>query len=230
MRKLFVFALLVAGLASCNQQANHAATDYEKLYAHSMNIKDYSTAIVALQALLQKDSTNQSYLDTLPELYAAVKNFNACEYYTDLALQRDASSEKYLQLKALCYQQAGNFEGELDIYNKLYASTKKLPYLYQITAYLFSSGQVKEAKTNLDELDKLAVNATDSVDFMISESEKQKVPLRAALYNMRAYMSAQNRDLMGAKKYFEQALKEFPDFITARQNYIQLMQSAQGAR
>lgn len=228
MKKIAVFTLLVAFLGSCNQP--NTGTDYERLYAHSMNIKDYSTAIVALQALLQKDSTNQAYLDTLPELYAAVKNFNACEYYTDKALQRDGNSEKYLQLKALCLQQVGDFEGELDIYNKLYESTNKLPYLYQITAYLFSSGQVKEAKANLDELEKLSVNATDSVDFMISETEKQKVPLRAALFNMRAYMSAQNRDLMGAKKYFEMALKEFPDFVTARQNYIQLMQSAQGGR
>jgi tetratricopeptide (TPR) repeat protein len=195
-----------------------------------MNIKDYSTAIVALQALLQIDSNNQAYIDTLPELYAAVKNYSTCEYYTDKALQRYGNSEKFLQLKALCLQQAGNFEGELDIYYKLYASTKKLPYLYQITAYLFSSGQVKEAKTKLDELEKLSVNATDSVDFMISETEKQKVPLRAALFNMRAYVSAQNRDLKDAKKYFEMALNEFPDFITARQNYMQLMQSTQGGR
>jgi hypothetical protein len=47
---------------------------------------------------------------------------------------------------------------------------------------------------------------------------------------MRAYVSAQNRDLKDAKKYFEMALNEFPDFITARQNYMQLMQSTQGGR
>jgi hypothetical protein len=28
---------------------------------------------------------------------------------------------------------------------------------------------------------------------------------------------------MGAKKYFEMALKEYPEFVTARQNLMQLM-------
>jgi hypothetical protein len=58
---------------------------------------------------------------------------------------------------------------------------------------------------------------------MVSETAKQKVPIRAAVYNMKAYMVAQNRDLMGAKKYFEMALKEYPEFVTARQNLMQLM-------
>jgi len=108
----------------------------------------------------------------------------------------------------------------------LYKSTKKLPYLYQLTAYLFSSGQITKAQENLTELEKLAPAATDSVDFMISETEKQKVPLKAAIFNMKAYLSAQNNNLAGAKKYFELALKEYPDFFTARQNYMQLMQQA----
>jgi len=58
----------------------------------------------------------------------------------------------------------------------------------------------------------------------LSENEKQKVPLRAAVYNMKAYMQAQSRDLMGAKKYFEMALKEYPDFVMAKRNLQQLMQ------
>jgi hypothetical protein len=59
---------------------------------------------------------------------------------------------------------------------------------------------------------------------MISESEKQKVPLKAALLNMRAIMAAQkDRDMLSAKKYFEAAIREFPDFIVAKEFYKRLM-------
>jgi hypothetical protein len=59
---------------------------------------------------------------------------------------------------------------------------------------------------------------------MISETETQKVPLKAAVLNMKAYLQAQKRDLPGAKKYFEMALVEFPDFIMAKRNLMQLTQ------
>lgn len=220
MKRILIISLALV-FAACNQATKN--TNYEQLYLNSMAVKDYTTAISALQTLLLTDSTNKGYLDTLPELYAAVKNFAACEIYTDKALANNPTSEKFLQLKALCAQQEGRFEEELDVYNKLYAATNKLTYLYQITAYEFGSGQMESAVKKLTELEKLAANSKDSVDFMISETEKQTVPLKAAIYNMKAYIEAQNRNLNGAKKYFELALKEFPDFITARQNYMQLM-------
>jgi hypothetical protein len=43
---------------------------------------------------------------------------------------------------------------------------------------------------------------------------------------VKAYLAAQNNNLLGAKKNFELALKEYPDFITAQQNYMRLMQGA----
>jgi tetratricopeptide (TPR) repeat protein len=223
MKKLLFITALTAIFACNNAQKSF---NYNQLYLNSMAIKDYQTAIVALQSLLLTDSTNTAYLDSLPELYAAVKNFAASEYYTDKALLKDPQSEKFLQIKALCAQNNGDFEVELDVYNKLYASTNKLSYLYQITAYQFGSGLTESAISNLGKLESLMANSTDSVDFLISETEKQKVPLKAAVYNMKAYMEAQKRDLAGAKRYFEMALKEFPDFVTARQNYEQLTKGA----
>ena len=68
--------------------------------------------------------------------------------------------------------------------------------------------------------------STDSVDFMLSATEKQKVPVKAAVYHLKAYTLAQNRDLMGAKGYWEKALKEYPQFMAAREAYMQLMQGA----
>jgi tetratricopeptide (TPR) repeat protein len=223
IQKLFV-GLAITLLFACNNSNNTSAVDYEKLYLHSMEVKDYQTAIVAAQAILQADSTKQPYLDTLPELYASVRNYAATELYTDKVLSRRPNEEKFLQLKALCLQEAGKGMELLDFYNKLYASTGKITYLYQVATIQVAAGDNKGAAASVKTLEENMLNSKDSVDFMLSETEKQMVPLRAAVYNVKAYMSAQNKDLMGAKKNFELALKEFPDFIAAQQNYMRLIQ------
>ena len=222
MRKITFILLLLIVTAACNKSGSNKT--YQDLYTKSLQVKDYQTAITALQFLLLSDSTNKNYLDSLPELYASVLNYSAAEYYTDIALKTYPSNEKYLQVKALCLQQNGKIESILDIYNKLYASTQKITYLYQIATFQFSAQDMASVENTVKLLEEKMVNSTDSVDFLISETEKQKVPVRAAVYNMKAYMVAQKRDLADAKKYFEMAIKEYPQFVTARQNLQQLIE------
>jgi tetratricopeptide (TPR) repeat protein len=226
MRKLVLIITVMSIIVACKPSNNSNTSDYEKVLSKSYQIKDYHTAIAAIQMLLVQDSTQKQYLDSLPELYVAVRNMDAAEHYTDLALKDKPNNEKLMQLKALCLENKGDFEGTLDIMNKLYVSTKKLSYLYQLTAIQLQGGDLDNAKKGIKSLEDQMANSTDSVDFMLSETEKQKVPIRSAVYHLKAYTLAQNRDLMGAKDYWEKALKEYPQFMAAREAYMQLMQGA----
>lgn len=223
MYKKFLLAASVSFAFACNSGNQ---VNYEELFNHSLQVKDYHSAIFAAQCLLQKDSTQRAYLDSLPELYASVNNFAATEYYTDIALKAKPQDEKLLQLKALCLQEAGKGPELLDFYNKLFVATGKISYLYQVATIQLTAGDIKSAEATVKAVEEKMSNSKDSVDFMVSETEKQKVPIRAAVYNVKAYIAAQKNDLMGAKTNFELALKEFPDFITAQQNYMRLMQGA----
>ncbi len=220
MKKILIVLCLISSVIACkNNNSNTQATDnYKKLFNKSMDGKDYPTAIMACQMILINDSTQTLYADTLPELYAAINNIMACDIVTEAALKRNPKSERLLLIKALCAEQMGKVEEQMSLYNQLYAINKKPEYLYRITATHFGTGNFQAAENNLKELEQMAVNSHDSIDFMISETEKQKVPLKAALLNMRAIMSAQrDRDLPSAKKYFEAAIREFPDFIVAKE-------------
>jgi tetratricopeptide (TPR) repeat protein len=223
MYKKFLLAASVSFAFACN---SGNGVNYEELYKHSLQVKDYHSAIFAAQCILQKDSTQKAYLDSLPELYASVNNFGATEYYTDIVLKSRPEDEKLLQLKALCLQEAGKGPELLDFYNKLYAATGKITYLYQVATIQLTAGDIKSAEGTVKTVEEKMGTSKDSVDFMVSETEKQKVPIRAAVYNVKAYIAAQKNDLLGAKTNFELALKEFPDFITAQQNYMRLMQGA----
>ena len=224
MKKIIIAICVIVSLTSCNNKSSNAIESYKKLFDKSMNSKDFPTAIVAAQLILIDDSTEVLYADTLPELYAATNNIYACNDAATNALKRNPKSERYLLIKALCAEQLGNMEEQMSIYNQLYAINKKPEYLYRITAAHFGSANFQAVENNLKELDEMAKNSKDSIDFMISESEKQKVPLKAALLNMRAIMAAQkDRDMLSAKKYFEAAIREFPDFIVAKEFYKRLM-------
>jgi tetratricopeptide (TPR) repeat protein len=224
MKKIIIAICIFVSLTSCNNKSSNSIESYKKLFDKSMNSKDFPTAIVAAQLILIDDSTEVLYADTLPELYAATNNIYACNDAAENALKRNPKSERYLLIKALCAEQLGNMEEQMSIYNQLYAINKKPEYLYRITAAHFGSANFQAVENNLKELDEMAKTSKDSIDFMISESEKQKVPLKAALLNMRAIMAAQkDNDMLSAKKYFEAAIREFPDFIVAKEFYKRLM-------
>ncbi len=229
MIQRFLLAAMVLFTFSCKNNTS-TGVNYDELYKHSRDIKDYHTAIFAIQCLLQQDSTQKQYLDSLPELYAAVNNYGATDHYVDIALKDRPNDEKLLQIKAACLQEAGKGKELLDFYNKLYASTHKITYLYQVATIQLTAGDIPNAQATIKSIEENMGNSKDSVDFMVSETEKQKVPIKAAIYNVKAYVAAQNNDLLSAKKNFELALKEFPDFITAQQNYMRLMQGAQQGR
>lgn len=226
MKKTILAFCAIAALTSCNNKtgSNGNLDNYKKLFDKSMNSKDFNTAIVAAQLILTEDSSLTLYGDTLPELYAATNNIMACDDAVTTALKRNPKSERFLLLKALCAEQLGKVDEQMSLYNQLYAINKKPEYLYRITAAEFGTGNFKAVENNLKELDQLALTTKDSIDFMLSETEKQKVPLKAALLNMRAIMAAQkDRDMLSAKKYFEAAIREFPDFIVAKEYYKRLM-------
>ncbi len=191
MKKIIIALCVFVSLTSCNNKSSNSIESYKKLFDKSMNSKDFPTAIVAAQLILINDSNEVLYADTLPELYAATNNIYACNDAAANALKRNPKSERYLLIKALCAEQLGNMEEQMSIYNQLYAINKKPEYLYRITAAHFGSANFQAVENNLKELDEMAKNSKDSIDFMISESEKQKVPLKAALLNMRAIMAAQ---------------------------------------
>ena len=93
MRKLILTLSAASVLAACNNTSNNAATDkLTALYKKSYDLKDIPTAITAVQLLLQHDSTN-ALRDSLPSMYFAVQNINACLTTTNASLTRNADNE-----------------------------------------------------------------------------------------------------------------------------------------
>lgn len=214
-----VAALFFAACTGKTEQtAGNTNETYQKLFEKSMKMKDIHTAIYAAQMILLTDSTN-ILRDTLPELYGAVNNLEACMQATEDALTRHPKEEKYLNIKVLYLQQIGDMDGQFKILEQLYEQTKKPQYIAQIASLQLAGGQPKEAMKTIDFIiSEYKNNTKDSLDIFLDEVNKQKVPVLAAAYNMKGYVFMQRKDINNAKEMYFKALEIYPEFEMPKRN------------
>ena len=207
---------------SCNRgnkpESVNVNDNYQKLYEKSMKLKDLHTSIYAIQMILLTDSTN-ALRDSLPELYGAINNIEACMVTNEETLKRYPNDEKFLNIKVLYLQQLGDMDGQFILLEKLYQQTKKPQYIAQMASLQLAGGQAKEAMNTINFiLEEFKNNKTDSLDIFIDEQNKQKVPVLAAAYNMKGYVYMQRKDITNAKEMYFKALEIFPNFEMPKRN------------
>src|SRR5574343_687174 len=129
MKKLLALGAAAAVLVACNSSSN-STKNLEALYKKSYDLKDIPTAITAVQLLLQTDSTN-ALRDSLPGMYFAVQNIDACLTTTNESLKRNPDNEELNNLKLLCLEQKGEGDQALKLSEELYKKTGKLEYIYK---------------------------------------------------------------------------------------------------
>lgn len=220
-------------LTACNN-ADHTASNasiqkLEKLYKTSYNLKDIPTAITAVQLILTQDSTN-NLRDSLPSMYLAVQNIDACLTTTEAALKRHPENEEYNKYKMLCLEQIGKADELFALAKNLYDKTGKAEYIYKIASVQLVTGEFDAATKTINDMMEKYKNTKDSVDIFIDQSQSQRVPIIAACWNMKGYLYIQTQKYQQAGEAYQKAIQTFPDFVMARRNLQQLIQGAQQQR
>lgn len=220
---IYVIAISTMMVVSCQNKSTtetnaSSANPNKILYEKSMKLKDFHSAIFAIQTILLTDSTN-SLRDSLPELYGAVNNVEACMQTNEETLKRYPNEEKFLNIKVLCLQQIGDMDGQFMLLERLYTQTKKPQYIAQMASLQLAGGQSKEAMQTIDfMIGEFASNKKDSLDIFLDEVNKQKVPVLAAAYNMKGYVYMQRKDIKNAKEMYFKALEIYPEFEMPKRN------------
>jgi tetratricopeptide (TPR) repeat protein len=220
-------------LTACNNADKSASSasnqNLQKLYKTSYDLKDIPTAITAVQLILTHDSTN-ALRDSLPSMYLAMQNIDACLATTEDALKRHPQNEEYTKYKMLCLEQMGNADELFTLAKSLYNKTGKAEYIYKIASVQLVSGKFDEASKTINEMMEKYKNTKDSVDIFIDQSQSQRVPIIAACWNMKGYLYIQTQKYQQAGEAYQKAIQTFPDFVMARRNLQQLIQGAQQQR
>lgn len=226
MKNYLILATALFALAACNPKSNQPASEvnegssvstYKQLYEKSMKLKDLHTAITAIQLILLEDSTN-GLRDSLPELYGAVNNLQACMQTNEASMKRHPGEEKYKNIKVLCLQQMGDLDGQFALLKDLFETTNKPQYVAQIAAIQISTGNLKDARETVDMILEKYDKSNDSLEVFLDESNKQLVPVKAAAWNMKGYIYMQQKNIEKAKEAYFKALEIYPDFVMPKRN------------
>lgn len=233
--RLFLTTVAAAALTltACknadNPASNASIQKLQKLYKTSYDLKDIPTAITAVQLILTHDSTNV-LRDSLPSMYLAVQNIDACLTTTEDALKRHPESEEYAKYKMLCLEQVGKAEELFTLAKSLYDKTGKAEYVYKIASVQLVTGEFDAATKTINDMMEKYKNTKDSVDIFIDQAQSQRVPIVAACWNMKGYLYIQTQKYQQAGEAYQKAIQIFPDFVMARRNLQQLIQGAQQQR
>jgi len=205
-------------------------TELTKMYESFYEIEDYQSSIYTLQCILFLDSTKTEYYDSLVFHYAKAGNFKATEKMIAKSLEF-GKNIKVMEYSAIISSQKGEFETSIKKLDELFDLTKDYKYKVSVFSMKLESGDVKGSENMLAELEGLENLDSISIEQVISETETQTVPLKAAILLGKGQIEAfVNRDVKKSLQYIKKSLEIKPDFQNALALREKIIQATQGGR
>ncbi len=173
----------------------------------------------ALYQLIVFSDHPEVYKDSLANFYLRTGEFYSLIPLTDELLKAHPGEVKYLQMQAIAYENLGDIKKAIDLYEQLF---KKNPddvsAGFRLAWNQYKLKRIDEAYATLISLKDKKFPEKILVQMPAGKNRMQGVPLKAAYYNLLGLVSYDLHNLKVAAGYFEQALKEFPNFFSAKQN------------
>ncbi|MCS6819877.1 MAG: hypothetical protein RMJ53_02660 [Chitinophagales bacterium] len=187
-------------------------------YKNALKYFDLQAASVALYQAIALKPERTDLLDSLAYLYFTGERYGQVYLLGDEILKKDGKRNDIREMLAVSKQALNMPREALEDYEKLYASTKELQYLYQVASLQYQLKRYGECIASLDaiisnpEADKKQINIKNQ------DGGSQNVPMKAAAYNVKGICALEVNQIEAAKNNFNEALKIFPEFVLARNN------------
>ncbi len=224
MKKFIQTFVFIVGI-STYALSQTAMTDslkkhYLNVYRQSIAYNDARVAINALHGYVALDNGAQgfAYKDTLSILYFATKSYYPALLLSQEILKQQPDNVNALARSAECFQNLGDAKSAVTAFEQVCQKVKNPYYNYQLALVQYELKRIAECENNL----KIVVADSNSnriaVAFTLPNGAVQEVPANAAALNILGILQMDAKNLEMAKKYFEESLKKYPDFIGAQQN------------
>jgi tetratricopeptide (TPR) repeat protein len=201
---------------TANAQGNMA------VYAQALKFGDINTAIVALHYEMQANPSNTSLLDSLASLYFASGSYPQAIVVAKKVLETQPNNQKMLELVAIGYQTLGMAREALENYEKLYAKSREVFHLYQVSVLQYQMQRFGECAQSLQALVNDQRSREEKIVINVNQQMRQEVPIAAAALNVLGVLAMEQRENDRARQFFQQSLQVFPDFALAKGNLQQL--------
>jgi tetratricopeptide (TPR) repeat protein len=185
---------------------------------NALKYNDLQTAIAAMHSIIAIEGEDSVYRDSLAITYYNAKNYLSCHLVSKELVIKKPNNIQLLEINAVSLLNLKATKEAIDAYELLFAKTKSMLHGYHLANLQFSLKRLVEANISISKaISSIEIEST-SIEFPKDNNQNQKVPLKAAVYNLQGLISYNLKDEPLAKTSFEEALKIFPDFVVAKQN------------
>ena len=190
----------------------------KSVYKNALKNYDIEVAKNAVYRILELEGEQSTYLDTLAYIYFKQQNYLSCLQVSNKILKQKEKKD-ILEFKAVSLEKLNDIKSAIDVYEKIYAINKDVVSAYKLAQLQQQLKRVAEAFTTLKSGENLKFPEKLSITFPTAKKgQAQNVPFKAAYYNLMALTAYDLHNYDMAIKYYDEALKVYPDFFLAKQN------------
>ena len=188
------------------------------IYSHALKNYDLDAAKNAVYHIIALEGEQSTFIDTLAYIYYNEKNYVSCLQVSNRILKQKEKPD-ILQFKAVCLENLNDIKAAIAVYEKIYAIKKDVLSAYKLAQLQQRLKRSAEAYATLKSAENLKFPEKAYITFPTAKKgEVQKVPFKAAFYNLMAQTGYDLHNYEIALKYYDEALKVYPDFFVAKQN------------
>ncbi|MEZ4972054.1 MAG: hypothetical protein R2820_02020 [Cyclobacteriaceae bacterium] len=195
---------------------------YYKKYAMASRWNDTQVAKSALYDMIIRRPENDSLIFTLAYMYFDARQYAPAMLVSQELLARDSKNLAYLELSAASFEALGILDRSLQNYETLYLLSNNTMALYKIAFLQYDLKRYEEGLTNVDILLKKPDAETIKIGFNDTSNKPKDFSMKYAVLNLRGMLLQGKGDKAGAKKVYEDIIKQVPDFQPAVANLAEL--------
>ena len=189
------------------------------IYKNALKYNDFQTAVYAAQTIVATEGENSTFKDSLAILYYNTNNAVSCHLMCKELLVKKPTDQTLLELNAVCLSKIGSALDAIGAYESLFSVSKNRYHGYKLAQLQFEIKRLAESMVTINMcLTKTEEIKKGTVAFKTEKGESQEVPLDAAIQNLKGLVSYELKDSATAKACFDEALKLYPEFETAKAN------------
>lgn len=223
MKTAFLSLLCLMMVSGLSAQTKKTSTKVKEdadilIYSKALRYGDAEVARCAIYRLMIAHPEEVKWLDSLVILYSVTGQHNSCIQAGMDYLRADSTNEDVLQRVALASSSVGKTKEALDIYTRLYRTTGKIQYAYQLAVHNYILQRIGESDQMADIVIKDPAAAKETIWLAAANGQPQDIPLLAAAWNLRGLLFRSINKEEKAAECFGKAIEIAPDYAAAREN------------
>lgn len=235
--KFTMVVLLLAVFANAQNKGTTTPTTAPKIgaypdkdvvvYKNALSLGDLETATYALHNIIAANPNGAIYKDTLALAYLQRGYYRQAQALTK-PLYQEKENDSRTEVLAICAKQLGQSTEAIDLYKKLYTSTKNNNFAFEQLQLEYNIKRLAEAKLTAEGL-LVSIPVDDKTKLTVPKLDNktaQEVSLKAGIYYLLGNIYFDMNDKVQAQQQFEKAIALQPDYELA-QNALNFLNNKQ---